>query len=73
MPVGEGTIPRTTPLTYGTPGFAVGYQPGGPISAALPGRQALPDGVLRRVVIEALGKDRLREAVDQPPADLATQ
>ena len=29
VPVGEGTIARRTPVTYGMIGFAVGYQPGG--------------------------------------------
>lgn len=73
VPVGSGTIPRTTLLTYGTPGFAVGFQPSSPVSAALPGRAVLPDGVLRRLVVEAIGRDRLRDTVEEPPADLATQ
>jgi arylsulfatase len=63
VPVGQGTIRHTTPLTYGTPGFATGFQPAGPIGEDLPGRGQMPAGVLRRVVIEALGKDPLRDAV----------
>ena len=47
VPVGRGQIPRTTPLTYGTPGFAVGFQPAGPIHPALVGRAELPPTVLR--------------------------
>jgi arylsulfatase len=44
VPVGEATIARTTPLTYGSHGFAVGYQPGGAICADLPGRAEMPPG-----------------------------
>jgi hypothetical protein len=79
VPVGEGTVPRTTPFTYGTPGFAVGYQPFGPIDPLVDGRAAIPDGVLGTVVVEAEGRDALRAKVEgaRPPvatrADLATQ
>ncbi len=57
VPVGRGHIRTTTPLTYGTPGFAVGFQPAGPISPGLVGRADLPPSVLRRVVVEASGRD----------------
>ena len=33
--------PTTTPLTYGTPGFAIGFQPAGPIRPGLTGRAEL--------------------------------
>ena len=56
VPVGEGTIPRRTPITYGMTGFAVGYQPGGPICPALDGRAEVTPGVLRTVVIEPEGR-----------------
>ena len=56
VPVGEGTIPRTTPITYGMQGFAVGYQPGSPIAPECPGRLAVPDGLVVQVVIDADGK-----------------
>jgi hypothetical protein len=73
VPVGSGQIPRTTPLTYGTPGFAIGFQPAGPIHPGLGGRAELPPTVLRRVVVESSRRDRS----DGPPArsrvDLATQ
>ena len=46
-------MPHTTLLTYGTTGFAVGYQPAGPISPALEDGAAIPDGVLGKVVIES--------------------
>ncbi len=55
VPVGEGAIARTTPVTYGSGGFAVGYQPGPPITDACPGRFTVPDGLVAQVVIEAEG------------------
>ena len=50
-----GNVPRTTLLTYGTPGFAVGYQPHSPIVGALHGRAEIPTSVLGRVVIDDAG------------------
>ena len=73
VPVGLGQIPRTTPLTYGTPGFAVGFQPAGPINPALGGRAELPPTTLRRVVIETSGRDPIRDALVESRVDLATQ
>jgi arylsulfatase len=79
VPEGAGTIRHTTPLTYGTPGFATGFQPAGAIGPDLPGRGEMPTGVLRRVIVEAFGKDPLRDAVmdtGEPArerADLALQ
>jgi hypothetical protein len=52
------TIARTTPLTYGTPGFAIGFQPAGPIHPGLNGRAELSPTVLRRVVVESSERDR---------------
>ena len=72
VPVGEATIARTTPLTYGTHGFAVGYQPGGPIAPALAGRAEITPGVLGRVVIEIEGR-AARDAAARTRVDLATQ
>ena len=74
VPVGSGFVPRTTPLTYGTPGFAVGWQPAGSIAPDLEGRADLPAGVLDRVVIDAEGS-RARLGVDpaRQRVDLATQ
>ncbi len=65
VPVGEGTIRHTTPLTYGTPGFATGFQPAGPISPDLPGRAQVPAGVLRRIIVESKGRDPLRDGVTE--------
>jgi arylsulfatase A-like enzyme len=73
VPVGRGQIPKTTPLTYGTPGFAVGFQPAGPISPLLRGRAELPPTVLRRVVVEASGRDPIRDSLVESRVDLATQ
>jgi arylsulfatase len=73
VPVGRGRIPRTTPLTYGTPGFAVGFQPAGPIDPALHGRAELPPTTLRRVVMETSGRDPVRDALVESRVDLATQ
>ena len=55
VPVGEGTLARTTPVTYGAGGFAVGYQPGPPVTEACPGRFAVPEGLVLQVVIETQG------------------
>jgi len=73
VPVGRGQIPVTTPLTYGTPGFAVGFQPAGPIHPGFTGRAELPPTVLRRVVVDASGRDPIRDALVQSRVDLATQ
>ena len=73
VPVGNGQVPRTTPLTYGTPGFAVGFQPAGPIDPQLNGRAELPSSVLHRVVIETSGRDPIRDALVESRVDLATQ
>jgi arylsulfatase len=65
VPVAEGRLPRTTPVTYGAGGFAVGYQPGPPVSDACTGRFPVPDGLLSQVVIEVEGapyRDRAAEA-----------
>ena len=69
--VGSGRVERTTLLTYGTPGFAVGYQPVSPIVSELSGRAELPPGILGRVVIDTRGRDPIRDP--EARADLATQ
>jgi hypothetical protein len=73
VPVGSGQIARTTPLTYGTPGFAIGFQPAGPIHPGLQGRAELSPTVLRRVVIEPAHRDGVDEASGGSRVDLATQ
>ncbi|HUR78778.1 MAG TPA: arylsulfatase [Acidimicrobiales bacterium] len=71
--VGEATVPRTTPVTYGMAPFTVGYQGQAPISPALTGRAAVPEGVVRRVVIDVARKPRPGEAAARERVDLATQ
>lgn len=72
VPVGSISIPATTPITYGTPGFAVGFQPAGPIDPSLVGRSEFAAGVLGRVVIDLIGGDPVRDAMSWR-VDLATQ
>ncbi len=71
--VGSGHVARTTPITYGTPCFAVGYLPSGPVVDGFDGRGTIPDGVLRRLLVEAEGSDPIRERVEATRVDLATQ
>jgi arylsulfatase A-like enzyme len=71
-PVGSGHILRMTPITYGVDPFCVGYQRMTPIAPHLTGRFEIPAGVVRRVVIEAVGEpDRNPVAADR--AALAQQ
>jgi hypothetical protein len=65
-------VPRRTPITYGMTGFAVGYQPGGPICPALDRRAEVTAGVLRTVVIEPEGRPQ-RDPDRELRKDLATQ
>lgn len=79
VPVAEGELRRTTPITYGTHGFSVGFQAAGAIDPTFEGRAEMPPGILRKVVIEIQGKDPIRDgmmAAGEPVAtraDLATQ
>jgi arylsulfatase len=72
VPVGEGFIPRTTPYTYGTHPFAVGYQPSSPIVEGLAGRAAIDPRVAGLVVIEVAGRPT-SDATATARKDLATQ
>ncbi len=65
VPVAEGRLPRTTPIMYGPGGFAVGYQPGAPVTDACSGRFPVPEGLLSQLVLEVEGapyRDRAAEA-----------
>ena len=73
MPVGEGTVPRTTPVTYGMSPFCVGYQAQAPITPALTGRAAVSSDVVKRVVIDVLKKERPGDAQARARVDLSTQ
>ena len=72
VPVGQGHIAQTTPITYGMHGFAVGYQPSGSVTDACPGKFEIASGVLRRVVVEVVGR-RHRDAAGEERAGLAMQ
>ncbi len=56
VPVGNGAIPFTMPVTYGVDPFTVGYQRMSPITPALTGKAEIPEGVLKHVVIDAIGR-----------------
>jgi hypothetical protein len=73
VPVGSGQIARTTPLTYGTPGFAIGFQPAGPIHPGLNGRAELSPTVLHHVVVESSRRDGSDDPTVESRVDLATQ
>lgn len=64
VPVGQGYVPRTTPLSIGMGVFTVGYQRGGPVVPGRKGRLDITPGALQRVVLE-LGSRRPRP--DLPP------
>jgi arylsulfatase len=64
VPVGRGHLAFTTPLTYGSEPFAVGYQRMTPICHDLHGAAELTPGVCERVMIEAVG-----EAYRNPEAE----
>ena len=55
VPVGSGNIPITTPVSFGVDPFAVGYQRMGAITPDMPGKAVIPNGVLHRVTIDAIG------------------
>jgi arylsulfatase len=52
VPVGAGHIPRTTLVTFGMHGLAVGYQRGSAISSRFEGKRPFTAGALLKVVIE---------------------
>ena len=72
VPVGQGHVRPTTPITFGMEGFAVGYQRGGAIVPGWPGRHEFTPGALRRVVIEADGT-AYRDPAREDRARMATQ
>ena len=71
VPVGSGSVPRSTPVTYGMAPFAVGYLPQAPITPALSGRAEIPDGVVKRVVFDVTKRQRPEPSREH--VDLATQ
>ena len=72
LPVGQGHVAATTPITYGMEGFSVGYQRGGAIVPGWPGRHELTDGTLAQVVIEPDGEP-WRDPAREDRSRMATQ
>ena len=72
VPMGSGSLPITVPLTYGVDPFSVGYQRMGAIHTDLPGKFEMPEGVLHRVIIDAIGK-AYRDPEGEARAALAKQ
>jgi arylsulfatase A-like enzyme len=72
VPVAQGHVPRTTPITYGMHGFTVGYQGGGPIAPACDGKFEIAPEILRRVTVEIVGR-RHRDSAGEQRAGLAMQ
>jgi arylsulfatase len=71
--VATARVPFTTPLTYGTPGFCVGFQPAGPIDPDLVGRGEMPRDAMGLVTVDASGEDPIRDPLLRPRVDFATQ
>jgi arylsulfatase len=72
LPVGQGHIPKTVPISYGVDGFTVGHQRGAPISHMYRAPFAIDHDVLRRVIIDGVG-ERYRDPVGEQRAALAQQ
>jgi arylsulfatase len=72
VPMGSGSLPITVPLTYGVDPFSVGYQRMGSIHTELPGKFEMPEGVLHRVIVDAIGK-AYRDPEGEARAALAKQ
>ena len=73
VPSGEGKIERRTPVTYGMIGFAVGYQPGGPICPDLDGSGRDHPRRARQGRDRAGGPPAASTAAAELRKDLATQ
>jgi arylsulfatase len=65
VPAGEGHIARTTPVSYGVEGFTVGYQRGAPVSTAYEAPFTIDHAVLRRVIIDGIGRAHRDPAAEQ--------
>ena len=76
VPVGSALVAATTPLTYGTAGFTIGFLPSSPIDHRLSARAELDPEVLGEVRFELRGVDPIRDSMAPPidnRVDLATQ
>jgi arylsulfatase len=56
VPVGQGHVEPTVPITYGVEGFTVGHQRGSAVSSDYEAPFAIDPKVLSHVVIEAAGR-----------------
>jgi arylsulfatase len=65
IPVGEGHVARTTPITYGVEGFTVGYDRGAAVTSAYEAPFAIDHGVLRRVTIDGIGSPHRDHAAEE--------
>jgi arylsulfatase len=72
VPMGRGSIPRTTPITYGVDPFFVSEQRMTPVAPQLEHIARMPDSVLDHVLVEALGEP-FRDPAGEQRAALAQQ
>jgi arylsulfatase len=72
VPVGQGHLPRTTPISFGVEGFSVGYQRGAALTDAYEAPFAISHDVLKRVVIDGIGP-AYRDLPGEERAALAQQ
>ena len=73
VPVGQGHIARTTPISYGiTAGFTVGYQRTSPVCDAYEVPFAIDTDVLKRVIVDGIGQPH-RDEAGETRAALAQQ
>jgi arylsulfatase len=72
VPVGEGNLARTTPISYGVEGFTVGYQRGAAVTPAYDAPFAIDHSVLHRVVIDGIGPPH-RDQVAEERVAMAQQ
>jgi arylsulfatase len=65
LPVGQGHVARTTPISYGiTAGFTVGYQRTSAVCDAYEAPFAIDHAVLKQVVIDGIGEPHRNEAAE---------
>lgn len=72
VPVGQGHVPRTLPVTAGMQGLTVGYQRFSSVLPGFDGKNEFTPGALRRLVIETEGR-AYRDPEGEQRAGLAIQ
>ena len=65
LPVGQGHIARTTPISYGMHGFNVGYQRGAAVSDGYEAPFVIDTDVLKRVIVDGIGQPHRDEAGEE--------